>query len=116
MEEVEVEATELEVLELEAIEELVEELLLPEPPPALSPALNITIFADLPEGTVTTQKPAPPAPSELSEEVTWFELSVEGSILQGRPMQPASSSQVISTPKLAGVLRHGVEGCCAIGL
>lgn len=82
---------------------LVAELELP-----LLPASKTTMFAFLPGGTVTTQNAAPPAPSELSLEVTSFNPLTEGSILQGRPLQPASSSQVISTPKVAGVSRNGV--------
>jgi hypothetical protein len=64
----------------------------------LSPASKTLMFAVWPLGTVTTQKAPPPAPSAASLEVTWFKESDEGSILQGRPLQPAPSSQVISTP------------------
>lgn len=64
----------------------------------LSPASKTLMFAFWPLGTVTTQKAPPPAPSAASSEVTWFKASDEGSILQGRPLQPAPSSQVISTP------------------
>lgn len=95
-------------VEVEELDELLDELLeLAEP---LLPASKTTMFAVLPLGTVTTQNPAPPAPSALSDEVTSFKALTEGSILQGNPLQPAPSSQVISTPKVAGVLRNGVAG------
>jgi hypothetical protein len=102
------------VVEVEELEELLLDLLLAlallELPVSLLPASKTTMFAVLPLGTVTTQNDAPPAPSELSGEVTSFKALTEGSILQGRPLQPAPSSQVISTPKVAGVLRNGVAG------
>lgn len=97
------------------VEEELDELLLGlllvvELPVLLLPASKTTMFAVLPLGTVTTQNDAPPAPSALSAEVTSFKALTEGSILQGKPLQPAPSSQVISTPKVAGVLRNGVAG------
>lgn len=100
------------------VEEELDELLLglllvvelPVLPVSLLPASKTTMFAVLPLGTVTTQNDAPPAPSALSAEVTSFKALTEGSILQGKPLQPAPSSQVISTPKVAGVLRNGVAG------
>lgn len=64
----------------------------------LSPASKTLMLAFCPLGTVTTQKAPPPAPSAASFEVTWFKPLLEGSILQGSPLQPAPSSQVISTP------------------
>jgi hypothetical protein len=99
------------VVEVEVLEELLLDMLVElelELPVSLLPASKTTMFAVWPLGTVTTQNAAPPAPSELSAEVTWFKASTEGSILQGRPLQPALSSQVISTPKVAGVSRNGV--------
>ena len=50
--------------------------------------LKTTIFAVEPEGTVTTQKLAPPAPAAAVELVTPPIPSVEGSIEQGSPLQP----------------------------
>lgn len=103
---------EVGVVDVEVLDELLLVLLVVvgELPVSLPPASNTTMFADWPLGTVTTQNAAPPAPSELSPEVTSFKALTEGSILQGRPLQPAPSSQVISTPKVAGVLRNGVAG------
>jgi hypothetical protein len=97
------------VVEVEVLDELlVDLLLLVELPVSLLPASKTTMLALWPLGTVTTQNAAPPAPSELSAEVTSFKALTEGSILHGRPLQPAPSSQVISTPKVAGVSRNGV--------
>lgn len=105
------------VVEVEVLDELLLDLLLLlELPVPLLPASKTTMFAVLPLGTVTTQNDAPPAPSALSGEVTSFKALTEGSILQGRPLQPAPSSQVISTPKVAGVLRNGVAGSETTGL
>lgn len=103
----------VEVLEELLLEELLEGLLELLP---LLPASKTTMFAFLPLGTVTTQKAAPPAPSALSAEVTSFKALTEGSILQGRPLQPAPSSHVISTPNVAGVLRNGVAASWTTGL
>lgn len=110
-------AVEVEVLVevgLELETEVGEELGVESPAP-LPPASKTTMFAFWPLGTVTTQKEAPPAPSALSKEVTPFK-PLEGSILQGRPLQPAPSSQVISTPKEGGVFRNGVAGSWTTGL
>lgn len=99
---------EVEVLVLVLVLDELLDLLVVELPVSLLPASKTTMFAVWPLGTVTTQNEAPPAPSELSAEVTSFRESTEGSILQGNPLQPAPSSQVISTPKVAGVSRNGV--------
>lgn len=76
------------LLELVGADELAEEL--------PSPFPKTTILALPPEGTVTTQNEAPPAPSELLPSILLTAWTA-GSILHGRPLQP-SPSQTISTP------------------
>lgn len=81
------------VLEIAAV--LEEELEL------LPPTSKISSFAVLPCGMVTTQKEASPAP--MAGIRAWMSLTAEialGSISQGSPTQPASSSQVILAPKV----------------
>jgi hypothetical protein len=53
-----------------------------------SPALNTTILAWPPFGTVTTQKFPPPAPLAERGLFTSLILFTEGSMEQGRPLQP----------------------------
>jgi len=60
-----------------------------------SPALKTTRFALLPVGTVTTQKPAPPAPSADSDDVTVFIALTDGSIEHGRPLHPPPSHSIL---------------------
>lgn len=64
--------------------------------PVESPALKTTILAVMPFGTVATQKSAPPAPAAASELVTSFIPLTEGSIEQGRPLQPSPSHSIFS--------------------
>lgn len=75
----------------------------PFPPPL--PASKRTMFAVAPDGTVTTQKFAPPAPEDESELVTTLSPFV-GSILQGSPLHSTPSAQVISIPKVGSVLER----------
>jgi hypothetical protein len=68
------------------------EVLLPLPPTS-----KTTMLALAPLGTVTTQKEPPPAPSEPLPVIS-LTAFLDGSIAQGRPLQLAPSSQIISTP------------------
>lgn len=68
-----------------------------------SPAGNRTTFAVAPEGMVTTQNAAPPAPSAESELVTSFIALTEGSMEQGRPLQPEPLHSTLR-PKVGLVL------------
>jgi len=77
----------------------------PELPPPEFPASKRTMFAVDPEGTVTTQKSAPPAPEADSELVTTLSPFV-GSILQGSPLHATPSAQVISIPKFGSVFER----------
>jgi hypothetical protein len=72
------------------------DVLLPLPPP-LPPTSKTTMLALAPLGTVTTQKEPPPAPSEPLPVISLIAF-LDGSIAQGRPLQLAPSSQIISTP------------------
>lgn len=64
---------------------------------ALEPSvLNTTMLADLPLGTVTTQKLAPPTPSALTGLSTPFTSMVEGSILHGTPLHPPSGHSILT--------------------
>jgi hypothetical protein len=65
-----------------------EEAALDEPEAEESPAGNRTTVADWPSGIVTTQKFAPPAPDASSGLVTPPIPFTEGSMEQGRPLQP----------------------------
>lgn len=76
-------------------------------PPALLPS-NTTKLALLPFGTVTTQKLAPPTPTVPPPDIS-FTLCFEGSMAQGRPLQPPPS-QTISTPQVGILSRKGVAG------
>jgi hypothetical protein len=58
--------------------------------------LNTTMLADLPLGTVTTQKLAPPTPSALSGLSTPFMSMVEGSILHGVPLHPPPGHSMLT--------------------
>lgn len=72
------------------------------------PPSKTTKFAFDPSGTVTTQKFAPPAPSEVvcpSISFTWWKA---GSIAHGRPLQCPSHS--ILTPQVGILSRNGVAG------
>ena len=73
---------------------------------AESPAGNTTMFAVKPLGTVTTQKLAPPAPEAWSALVTPPTPLTEGSMVHGRPLQPAPEHSILR-PKLGGVLLRG---------
>jgi hypothetical protein len=56
---------------------------------ALDPSVwKTTMLADLPLGTVTTQKLAPPTPSALTGLLTPLISIFDGSISQGVPLQP----------------------------
>lgn len=89
-------------------EELLEGLaLLGELPPEFLPS-NTTKLALLPFGTVTTQKLAPPTPMVPPADIS-FTLCFEGSMAQGRPLQPPPS-QTISTPQVGILSRKGVAG------
>jgi hypothetical protein len=79
-----------------------EEALDPEELELESPALKISILADPPGGTVTTQKFALPAPEDWSELDTPPTPLTEGSIEQGRPLHP-EPEHVILTPKVGVV-------------
>lgn len=71
-------------------------------PPLEPSTLNVTMLAVEPEGTVTTQKSAPPAPvAESALETTPTPL--EGLIEHGRPLQPPPGHSIL-TPKVGGVL------------
>ena len=72
------------------------------------PPSKTTKFAFDPSGTVTTQKFAPPAPSEEVEPSTSFTLCTAGSIAHGRPLQCPSHS--ILTPQVGILSRNGVVG------
>lgn len=76
---------------------------------SLAPISKTTMLALEPGGTVTTQPVAPPAPMNTSKALIWLTSMLEGSILQGRPLQP-SPSHSISIPKLGLTLRKGVVG------
>jgi hypothetical protein len=78
------------------------------PPPEPVEPSNTTKFAFPPLGTVTTQKAPPPAPLEEPPTISLTPF-LEGSIAQGRPLQP-SVSQTISTPQVGMSLRKGVAG------
>lgn len=79
--------------------------LLPLPPPDFS---KTTTLAFSPLGTVTTQKVAPPAPTEVLPIISLTAFTA-GSILHGRPLQP-SPSHSISIPKSGTTSRKGVVG------
>jgi hypothetical protein len=66
------------------------------------PISKTTISAVNPEGTVTTQKLAPPAPLAWSALVTPPIPSVDGSIEHGRPLQPEPEHSIL-IPKLGMV-------------
>lgn len=68
-----------------------------------SPALNTTMFAVPPFGTVTTQKLAPPAPVAELGLVTSLTLLTAGSIEHGKPLQ-VPPEQVIFIPQVGSVL------------
>ena len=86
------------VCEGEALEDPEDELEADE-----SPAGNKTTFAVAPEGIVTTQNAAPPAPSAESELVTSFIALTAGSMEQGRPLQPEPLHSTLR-PKVGLVL------------
>ena len=89
-------------------DELPEDLaLLGELPPELLPS-KTTKLALPPFGTVTTQKLAPPTPMVPPLDIS-LTLCFEGSMAQGRPLQPPPS-QTISTPHVGILLRNGVVG------
>ena len=78
----------------------------PEPEAEESPAGKTTTLADPPSGTVTTQKFAPPAPDAWSELVTPPIPLVEGSMEQGRPLQPEPEHSTLR-PKVGSVPLSG---------
>jgi hypothetical protein len=97
----------LVLLELLLLAELVEtDTVSLEEPPEVS---KTTMLALAPEGTVTTQPVAPPAPVKTSGASISFTPMVEGSIRQGRPLQPLPS-QRISIPNSGLTSRKGVAG------
>lgn len=63
--------------------------------------LNVTMLAVLPDGTVTTQKSAPPAPVAESELDT-TPTPLEGSIEHGSPLQPPPGHSILM-PKVGGL-------------
>ena len=64
---------------------------------ALEPSVwNTTILADLPFGTVTTQKLAPPTPVVLTGLSTPLTSIVEGSILHGMPLHPPPGHSMLT--------------------
>lgn len=67
------------------------------------PALKMTMLAVIPLGMVATQKSAPPAPLAASSLVTSFMPFTDGSMEQGRPLQPWPSHSILS-PKVGIVL------------
>lgn len=69
--------------------------------------LKTLIFATAPWGIVATQNAEPPAPSAASLLITVPSGDVEGSILQGRPLQSTPGSQTISRPNVGGVANRG---------
>lgn len=77
--------------------------------PPLSPHSEITYLAEPPAGTVTTQETAPPAPELPPPPTSSLTPCCDGSIAQGRPLQP-SPSQTISTPNDGLTSRKGVAG------
>lgn len=79
-------------------------------PPLLPlPDFSKTTTLDFsPLGTVTTQKVAPPAPTEVLPIISLTAFTA-GSILHGRPLQP-SPSHSISIPKSGTTSRKGVVG------
>lgn len=78
-------------------------------PPLLPPDFSkTTTLAFSPLGTVTTQKVAPPAPTEVLPIISLTAFTA-GSILHGRPLQP-SPSHSISIPKSGTTSRKGVVG------
>lgn len=77
-----------------------------EEPPEMS---KTTMLALAPEGTVTTQPVAPPAPVKTSGAFISLTPMVEGSIRQGRPLQPSPSHR-ISIPNSGFTSRKGVAG------
>jgi hypothetical protein len=64
-------------------------------PASGDPAGNTTMLAFTPEGTVTTQKLAPPAPLAWSALETPPTPALEGSMEQGRPLQPSPSHSML---------------------
>lgn len=81
---------------------LLEELEDPEPEDPST--LNVTMLAVLPDGTVTTQKSAPPAPVAESELDT-TPMPLDGSIEHGRPLQPPPGHSIL-IPKVGTVLER----------
>lgn len=75
----------------------------------LASTSKTTMLALEPGGTVMTQPVAPPAPVNMSRASMMLTAMVEGSILQGRPLQPGPSHST-SIPKLGRTLRKGVVG------
>jgi len=64
---------------------------------ALEPSVwNTTMLADLPFGTVTTQKLAPPTPVVLTGLSTPLTSIVEGSILHGMPLHPPPGHSMLT--------------------
>ena len=59
------------------------------------PALNTTMFAFFPLGTVTTQKSAPPTPVVLTGLSTPPTPSVAGLMEHGKPLQPPSGHSIL---------------------
>jgi hypothetical protein len=92
--EVEVEVEAWVVLEVAALE------VLPELDP---PTSKTTTFAVTPDGTVTTQKLAPPAPAAAVELVTPPIPSIDGSIEQGSPLHPEPEHSIF-TPKVGVIV------------
>lgn len=85
------------------------ELELDDPEPLDPSTLNVMILAVEPEGTVTTQKSAPPAPvAESALETT--PTPFEGSIEHGRPLHPPPSHSIL-TPKVGTLVEseHPVQ-------
>lgn len=58
--------------------------------------LNMTMLAVWPEGTVTTQKLAPPSPVVASGLSTSLMPMLEGSILHGVPLHPPPGHSMLS--------------------
>jgi hypothetical protein len=76
-----------------------------EDPEPLDPStLKVMILAVEPDGTVTTQKSAPPAPVASSALVT-TPTPLEGSIEHGRPLHPPPSHSIF-TPKVGTVVER----------
>ena len=89
--------TALEALEGDELDDLDDPLPDPDPPTSKT---SMTAFPPL--GTVATQKLVPPAPVLESELVTVPGLFTDGSIEQGKPLQPPPG-QVILRPKVGVV-------------